>query len=142
MSLTRLYRLAYRRAFDSCVTMENYFSIAVLFAIGIGLSGGFVVLSYFVGKKKPTREKMLPYECGLDPIGSPRQRFSVKFYLIAMLFILFDIEVVFLYPWAVLFKEFKAAGLGPMIFGEMVVFLGVLTLGLVYVWKRDALEWE
>ncbi|MDP2599475.1 MAG: NADH-quinone oxidoreductase subunit A [Deltaproteobacteria bacterium] len=122
--------------------MDSYFSLAVLFGIGIALSGGFVILSYFIGKKKPTLEKMGPYECGVDPIGSPRQRFSVKFYLIAMLFILFDIEVVFLYPWAMLFKEFKAAGLGPLLFGEMVVFLGILGLGLVYVWKRNALEWE
>lgn len=122
--------------------MESYFSLAVLFGIGIALSGGFVILSFFIGKKKPTPEKMGPYECGLDPIGSPRQRFSVKFYLIAMLFILFDIEVVFLYPWAMLFKEFKAAGLGPLLFGEMVVFLGILGLGLIYVWKRNALEWE
>ncbi len=122
--------------------MQAYFPIAVLFGIGIALSGGFVLLSTFIGKKRPTPEKMGPYECGLDPIGSPRQRFSVKFYLIAMLFILFDIEVVFLYPWALVFKDFKAAGLGPLIFGEMVVFLIVLGGGLIYVWKRSALEWE
>lgn len=122
--------------------MSPYFPLLVLFSIGLLLSGGFVVLSYFIGVKKPTREKMIPYECGLDPVGTPRQRFSVKFYLIAMLFILFDIEVVFLYPWALVFREFKAAGMGPFIFGEMVVFLGVLALGLVYVWKRGALEWE
>lgn len=122
--------------------MSEYFPILVLFLIGIGLSGGFVLLSHFIGKKRATPEKMIPYECGVDPIGTPRQRFSVKFYMIAMLFILFDIEVVFLYPWAKLFHEFKAAGLGLLMFGEMVVFLGVLGLGLVYVWKRGALEWE
>ena len=85
---------------------------------------------------------MGPYECGVDPVGSPHQRFSVKFYMVAMLFILFDIEVVFLYPWAKLFKEFKLAGMGTMLFGEMVVFMAVLGLGLVYVWRRGALEWE
>lgn len=122
--------------------MEEYFSLLVLFAIGVVLSGGFVLLSHFIGKKKPTPEKMIPYECGIDPIGTPRERFSVKFYLVAVLFILFDIEVVFLYPWAKLFHSFKAAGQGALIFGEMVVFLGVLGLGLVYVWKRGALEWE
>lgn len=122
--------------------MDSYFPLLVLFGIGIALSGGFVILSAVVGKKKPTREKMIPYECGLDPIGSPRERFSVKFYLIAMLFILFDIETVFLYPWASLFRSFKASGLGGFIFVEMMVFLGVLALGLVYVWKRNALEWE
>ncbi|OGQ45290.1 MAG: NADH-quinone oxidoreductase subunit A [Deltaproteobacteria bacterium RIFCSPLOWO2_02_FULL_46_8] len=122
--------------------MDSYFPLLVLFGIGIALSGGFVILSAFTGKKKPTPEKMTPYECGLDPIGAPRQRFSVKFYLIAVLFILFDIETVFLYPWASLFKQFKSAGLGGFIFIEMVVFLGVLALGLVYVWRRGALEWE
>lgn len=122
--------------------MQEYIPLLMLFVIGIALSGGFVLISSFVGKKKPTPEKMMPYECGLDPVGAPRQRFSVKFYLIAMLFILFDIEVVFLYPWAKLFKEFKAASLGGLIFMEMVVFLSVLGLGLVYVWKRGALEWE
>src|SRR3989344_952688 len=72
--------------------MDSYIPLLMLFAIGIGLSGGFVLLSHFIGTKKPTPEKMGPYECGLDPIGTPRQRFSVKFYLVAMLFILFDIE--------------------------------------------------
>lgn len=122
--------------------MGEYIPLLFLFLIGAGLSLGFVLLSHFVGKKKPTPEKMTPYECGLDPVGPSRQRFSVKFYLVAMLFILFDIEVVFLYPWAKLFKEFKAMGMGLLIFGEMVVFLGVLGIGLVYVWKRGALEWE
>ena len=122
--------------------MSSYFPLLILFVIGAVLSGGFVLLSHFVGKKKPTPEKMTPYECGVDPVGSPHERFSIKFYLIAMLFILFDIEVVFLYPWAKLFNEFKANGQGVFIFGEMVVFLGVLGLGLVYVWRRGALEWD
>ncbi|MDO8527497.1 MAG: NADH-quinone oxidoreductase subunit A [Deltaproteobacteria bacterium] len=122
--------------------MDSYIPLLMLFVIGLALSGGFVVLSYFVGVKNPTSEKMGPYECGVDPIGTSRQRFSVKFYLVAMLFILFDIEIVFLYPWASLFHQFKAAGLGTFIFVEMVLFLGVLGLGLVYVIKRNALEWE
>lgn len=122
--------------------MSPYFSLLVLFGIGIALSGGFVILSQLIGKKRPTPEKMTPYECGVDPISSSRQRYSVRFYLIAMLFILFDIEVVFLYPWAKLFREFVAEGAGKFLFGEMVFFLGVLTLGLVYVWRRGALEWD
>lgn len=122
--------------------MEPYFPLLVLFAIGVALSGGFVLLSNFLGKRRPTPEKMTPYECGIDPVGTPRERFSIKFYLVAMLFILFDIEVVFLYPWAKLFKVFKLEGQGGLIFGEMVVFLSILGLGLVYCWRRGALDWE
>lgn len=122
--------------------MSPYVPILMLFLIGIGLSVGFVLLSHFVGTHKPNPAKMGPYECGLDPVGSPRRRFSVKFYLVAMLFILFDIEVVFLYPWAVLFKEFKGAGLGGILFVEMAIFLAILTIGLVYVFRRRALDWE
>ena len=122
--------------------MDQYIPLLVLFGIGVALSGGFVLISRLIGKGTPTAEKMTPYECGIDPIGGPRHRFSVKFYLIAMLFILFDVEVVFLYPWAKIFNEFKMAGFGGFLFIEMFIFLGVLALGLVYVWKRGALEWE
>lgn len=122
--------------------MSPYVPLLMLFAIGVAISVGFVLLSYWIGIKRSTPEKAIPYECGLDPIGAPRQRFSVKFYLIAMLFILFDIEIVFLYPWAKIFRDFKAYGLGELLFAEMAVFLGVLGLGLAYVWKRGALEWE
>ena len=81
--------------------------------------------------------KLAPYECGCEPVGSARERFSIKFYLIAMLFILFDIEAVFLYPWAVLFKRLGVFGLM-----EMGVFIAILFVGYVYVWKKGALEWE
>lgn len=123
-------------------TVSPYIALLILFAIGATLSAGFVIVSHFIGKKRPTAEKMLPYECGLDPQSTPRQRFSIQFYLVAMLFILFDIEVVFLYPWAKIFNEFKGLGLGGLLFVEMLVFLGVLALGLTYVWGRGALEWE
>lgn len=122
--------------------MSPYYSLLVLFGIGALISVGFVIVSRFIGRKKATSEKMMPYECGLDPVEGARHRFSVKFYLIAMLFILFDIEVVFMYPWAKLFHEFKALGLGALLFVEMVIFLGILILGYVYVLKRGALEWE
>lgn|SRR3989338_1426567 len=122
--------------------MSPYIPLLMLFGIGIVLGGGFVLVSYFIGQKKKSAEKEIPYECGLDPVGSSHQRFSVKFYLIAMLFILFDIEVVFLYPWAKIFNNFNDLGLGGLLFGEMAAFLGVLILGLAYVWKRGALEWE
>src|SRR3989338_3064829 len=122
--------------------MSPYVPLLMLMAIGLGLGGGFVLLSSLIGYQRKTEEKNIPYECGLDPIGTPRHRFSVKFYLIAMLFILFDIEVVFLYPLSKIFRDFKAMDLGGLLFGEMVVFLGILGLGLAYVWKRGALEWE
>ena len=123
--------------------MENsYLPILIIFGIGILFSGTFILLSSLVGPKKPTKEKLAPYECGMPPVGDSRQRFSVKFFLVAILFILFDIEAVFLYPWAVLFKDFKESGQGIFIFWEMVAFLLILVLGLFYVWKRKALEWE
>ena len=84
----------------------------------------------------------MSYECGLDPIGSARERFPVKFYLVAMLFILFDVEVVFLYPWAVLFKEFVRSGSGIFVFTEMLIFLGILVAGLLYIYGQRALDWE
>jgi NADH-quinone oxidoreductase subunit A len=87
--------------------------------------------------RKVSPEKMVPFECGNDPIGDPRRRFSVKFFLIALLFIVFDVEVAFVFPWAVLFRK-----LGLFGFVEMAIFLGILILGLIYVWKKGALEWE
>jgi NADH-quinone oxidoreductase subunit A len=89
------------------------------------------------GPRQPSQRKMTPFECGVDSVGGTRHRFSVKFFLVALLFIIFDVEVVFIYPWAVLFRE-----LGIFGFVEMTVFLFILLLGLFYVWKKGALEWE
>jgi NADH-quinone oxidoreductase subunit A len=96
-----------------------------------------LVATTLIGPKKRFADKMEPFECGESPIVSPRLRFSVKFYLVALFFVIFDIEAVFLYPWAVLFRE-----LGLFGFIEMMIFLFILTVGLIYVWKRGALEWE
>ncbi len=117
--------------------MINYLPILILFIIAIGFAVTNVVLSALLGTYKPTEEKLTPYECGIDPVGSARERFSVKFYLIAMLFVLFDIEVIFLYPWAVAFKSLKLFG-----FIEMVIFIGILLICYAYIWKRGGLEWE
>jgi NADH-quinone oxidoreductase subunit A len=123
--------------------MDNpYLPVLILFIIGILFTGAFLGLSALLGPKKPTKIKLEPYECGMPLIGQPRERFSVKFFLVAIIFILFDVEAVFLYPWAVLFKDFKAAGQGPFLFWEMIAFLLILVLGLVYVLRRKALEWE
>lgn len=117
--------------------MINYLPILILFIIAAGFALTNIVISAVLGTHKPTKEKLTPYECGIDPVGSAHERFSVKFYLIAMLFVLFDIEVIFLYPWAVAFKSLKLFG-----FIEMVIFLGILFICYLYVWKRGGLEWE
>ena len=114
-----------------------YLPIIVLVAIALLFGLGSLVVSSLVGQKKPNPVKLAPYECGCEPVGSARERFSVKFYIIAMLFILFDIEAVFLYPWSVLFKRLGMFGLM-----EMGVFIVILFVGYIYVWKKGALEWE
>ncbi|NIS60253.1 MAG: NAD(P)H-quinone oxidoreductase subunit 3 [Proteobacteria bacterium] len=113
--------------------------------IFVGIAGAFgvfvVIASYLVGQHKPTPTKMAPYECGVTTVGSSRRRIPIRYYLVAMLFLLFDIEIVFLYPWAVVFRDLKGA-LGILIFLEMLVFVGILIVAYVYLWKRGALEWE
>ena len=96
-----------------------------------------VIGSFIVGMRKPTPEKSAPYECGMQPVGTARDRFSVKFYLVAMLFLLFDIEAVFLFPWAVVYRDLKLFG-----FFEMLLFIATVLAGYIYVWKKGALEWE
>jgi len=96
-----------------------------------------VIGSLIVGMRKPNPQKLTPYECGMQPVGTARDRFSVKFYLVAMLFLLFDIEAVFLFPWAVVFRDLKLFG-----FLEMLLFIATVMAGYIYVWKKGALEWE
>jgi len=112
----------------------------VLGILAVGLAGVMVVLSWILGPRKPTPQKLAPYECGVTPIGSARERFPVKFYLIAMLFIIFDIETVFLYPWAAIYKNTPNMIVFNLV--EMAVFIGILFVGYVYVWRRGAFEWE
>lgn len=123
------------------INMTTYVPLLLLFTFAAMIGGGLLLLSHLLGPKKKRPEKDLPYECGIDSVGSARERFSVKFYLVAMLFILFDVEVVFLYPWAVLFKEFVQAGGGLFLFIEMTIFLGILVVGLIYIYGKRALEW-
>lgn len=121
----------------------DYLPILLMFIVAAGFAVGNILLSQFVGQRKRTRTKLMPYECGKDPVGSARERFSVKFYLIAMIFILFDIEVIFLVPWAVVYKRF--AGLGSdvrlFIYAEMMVFILLLFVGYIYVVKKGAFDW-
>jgi NADH-quinone oxidoreductase subunit A len=124
--------------------LYDYLPILLIFIVAAGFAVTNVLLSQFVGQRKRTRTKLMPYECGMDPVGSARERFSVKFYLIAMLFILFDIEVIFLVPWAVVFKTLA----GPvydsrnLVYYEMLIFILLLAVGLVYVIKKGALDWS
>ena len=122
--------------------MNSYIPLLMLFAFVALLGGIILALSHLVNPKKYLAEKMRSYECGFDPLGDSRHRFSVKFYLVAMLFILFDVEVVYLYPWAVTFKDFVKQGQGPFLMVEMGIFLGILLIGLIYVYARKALDWK
>jgi NADH-quinone oxidoreductase subunit A len=109
-----------------------------------GFAVGNVLLSQLVGQRKRTKTKLMPYECGKDPVGSARERFSVKFYLIAMIFILFDIEVIFLVPWAAVFKSLAGQGDAMRWFAyiEMMIFVGLLFVGYIYIVKKGAFDWS
>lgn len=120
---------------------ENYFARYLPLLMHLVAAGGLacviVLLSTFVGQHKKNKVKMSPYECGMEPQGDARHRVSVKFYLVAMLFILFDVEAVFLYPWAILLKELKMFG-----FYEMLVYILIVLAGLFYIWKKGVLDWN
>jgi NADH-quinone oxidoreductase subunit A len=117
--------------------MNEYIPFLMMLVLAAATGAGMLVATTLIGPKKKFAEKMEPFECGESPIVSPNLRFSVKFYLVALFFVIFDIEAVFVYPWAVLFKE-----LGMFGFIEMMIFISILAIGLIYVWRRGALEWE
>ncbi len=118
-------------------------SLYPIFLIAL-ISASFVLsilfLTHIVGRRKNSKTDLTPYECGITPFESARKRFSIKFYLIAMLFILFDLEAAYLYPWAVTFREFSAFKM--FVFFEMLLFIGILFIGFVYIWKRGGLDWD
>jgi len=118
------------------IYFARYLPLVIHMVIAFAMAGAMVVLSTLVGRHRYSRAKFQPYECGMAPVGDARERFSVKFYMVAMLFILFDVEAVFLYPWAVLLKELKMFG-----FWEMLVYIGIVLVGLFYIWKKGVLEW-
>jgi NADH-quinone oxidoreductase subunit A len=124
-------------------SLYAYLPILLIFIIAGVFASSQILLSQFVGQRKRTRTKLMPYECGKDPVGSARERFSVKFYLIAMIFILFDIEVIFLVPWAVVFKTLSGPtyGLWQLAYFEMMLFILLLAVGLIYVIKKGAFDW-
>lgn len=116
--------------------LGDYLPILVHLIVVVALAAAILGLSAWVGVKRPSREKLSPYECGIPPVGDARERFSISFYLVGMLFILFDVEAVFLYPWAVVYK-----GLGWFGFLEMFLYIAILLAGYVYIWKKGALDW-
>ena len=121
----------------------QYLPLVLQILVALGVASGMVAASFFLGKHKRSRTKLSPYECGMDPVGDARGRFSVKFYMVAMLFILFDVEAVFVLPWAVIYRRLPAIT-GARFFGfwEMFVYLGFVAVGLFYVWKKGILNWS
>jgi NADH-quinone oxidoreductase subunit A len=117
--------------------LQTYFPLAVVMLVAAGVAALLVGLATLLGPRRPSKIKAAPFECGSDPVGSARERFGVKFYLIALLFIVFDVEAVFIYPWAVLLKDLGWAG-----YVEMAIFAFTLVVGLAYAWKKGALDWE
>jgi len=116
---------------------EEYFPVLLQALVAMLLAAGLITVSYLLGKRVKNRVKDMPYESGIVPTGDARQRFSVKFYLVAMLFIVFDIEAIFLYPWAVVYRELAMPG-----FVEMLVFVILILSGFFYIWKKGALDWS
>ena len=115
---------------------ELYFPVLLQALIAMALAAGLLTVSYLLGKRVRNRVKDMPYESGIVPTGDARERFSVKFYLVGMLFILFDIEAIFLYPWVVVYRELKMFG-----FVEMLIFVILILSGFFYIWKKGALDW-
>src|SRR5246127_1469905 len=113
-----------------------WFPVLVQVVLAMVIAAALVGLSFLLGKRVQNKVKDQPYECGMTPVGDARERFSVKFYLVAMLFILFDIEAIFLYPWAVILRQLKMFG-----FWEMLVYVGIVLVGFFYVWKKGVLDW-
>jgi len=116
--------------------LDNYGPLLLMFILACGLAGALVVVSALVGKHKRSREKDQPYECGIAPTGDARAPITVQFYMVALLFILFDIEAIFLYPWALVYAELKLFG-----FVEMLLYIIILLVGYIFLWKKGALDW-
>jgi NADH-quinone oxidoreductase subunit A len=118
----------------------DYLPVFILLLAGAGIGAAAIVASYLIGPKRPHRMKDQPFECGVPPLGTTQQRISVRFFLVAILFLIFDVEGVFFYPWALVFRKFMPYGL--FIIVEMAIFVGVLLIGYYYVLRKRALEWD
>jgi NADH-quinone oxidoreductase subunit A len=119
------------------VNLESYFPVLLFILVGIGVGGGAMLVGRVLAPHRPDVQKLSPYECGFEAFEDARMQFDVRYYLVAILFILFDLEIAFLFPWAVAYRE-----IGPVGFWAMMIFLGVLVVGFIYEWTRGALDWE
>ncbi len=119
------------------MNLTEYFPVLMFIAVGIAVGGGAMLVGYLMSPSKPDSQKLSPYECGFEAFEDARMQFDVRYYLVAILFILFDLEIAFLFPWALVYRD-----LGPEGFWAMMIFLGVLVVGFVYEWARGALDWE
>jgi len=117
--------------------LKEYLSIIIFLFVALSLSIGFIVLNFLFSPKNPDSEKLSAYECGFEAFGDSRMEFDVRFYLVAILFIIFDLEIAFLFPWAI-----SLGSLGALGFWSMMIFLFILTVGFVYEWKKGALDWD
>ena len=117
--------------------LKDYLSIILFLIIALGLSGTFIALNFFLSPKNPDPEKLSAYECGFESFEDSRMEFDVRFYLVAILFIIFDLEIAFLFPWAI-----SLGNIGLLGFCSMMIFLFILTVGFIYEWKKGALDWE
>ena len=117
--------------------LKDYLSIIIFFFVALGLSAGFIILNFLFSPKNPDPEKFSAYECGFEAFGDSRMEFDIRFYLVAILFIIFDLEIAFLFPWAI-----SLGNIGTLGFWSMMIFLFVLTIGFVYEWKKGALDWD
>jgi NADH-quinone oxidoreductase subunit A len=122
---------------DMSELLSSYLPIVIFIGVALGLVGALVVAPFLVAYRKPDPEKLSAYECGFNAFDDARMKFDIRFYLVSILFIIFDLEVAFLFPWAVSFGE-----IGMLGFWSMMIFLGVLTIGFIYEWKKGALEWD
>src|SRR6185503_14696814 len=124
--------------------LMDYAPIGIMFLVALGFAASQLLVTQLIGPRKRTATKLMPYECGKDPVGTARDRFSIKFYTVAVVFLLFDLEVLFIVPFAVAFKSLLAAG--PMVFGtvafiEILVFIATFIVGYIYVWKKGTFDW-
>lgn len=117
-----------------------YIPVLILLVLGLVIGGAILAMSHFLGPKLPSKRKNSPFECGVPPVGDARQRFSVRFYLVAILFLLFDVEAIFFFPWAVVFRKYLS--INAFILIEMAFFVAILLVGYFYVLRKGALEWE